>query len=498
MVAHHVLGRAGGPRFIGHLARAARSADLVHGRLSAAADRQAFLALRSDVYLDYLGALLERNRSEDRRRALAVAGRLRAGWLLDELARRTDDGDDESVRRWHDLRSRLAALLHEVEGGDEPRVRRSGLRLHGTIQRLEADLRRAEMELARRLPIPGRHDVSDTVDELIRRLPPDDTFVEYLFHRGDLVVFQARAGRLNVHRLEGRAAVVEQLLDSVQFHLDAQTWLGDQAGSLRETALADRLGRLSDLLFGRVLLPDIGRLWIAPHAGLVQVPWAALPSGSGDPLIDRVSLTLLPGAESAARLLREPARRPRTVALGGAPSTTLPMVEREISELAALAPAATVAAATTRNEFLTLLETHELVHLAGHAVFLDGLPFASGLRMSDGYVTVRDLAATRLAARFVSFGVCSGLRVGREHGDRHAGFVLALLGGGVRTVIGPISPVHDEIAYAFDLALHTALSRTSDPCLAFTSAVRAVRELDPQPAVWGAFHMYGDPRPWEA
>lgn len=498
MVAHHVLGRAGGSRSVGHLAQAARSADLVHGRLAAAADRQAFLALRSDVYLDYLGALLERNRTEDRRRALGVAGRLRAGWLLDELARRTDDGDDESVRRWHDLRSRLAALLHEVEGGDEPRVRRSGLRLHGTIQRLEADLRRAEMELARRLPIPGRHDVSDTVDDLIRRLPPDDTFVEYLLHMGDLVVFHAHAGRLKVHRLEGRAAVVEQLLDSIQFHLDAQTWLGDQAGSLREAALADRLGRLSDLLFCTVPLPDIGRLWIAPHAGLVQVPWAALPVGSGDPLVDRVPLTLLPGAESAARLLREPARRPQSVALGGTSSTSLPMVEREISDLAALVPAATVAAATTRNEFLTLLETHELVHLAGHAVFLDGLPFASGLRMSDGYVTVRDLAATRLGARFVSFGVCSGLRVGREHGDRHAGFVLALLGGGVRTVIGPIAPVHDEIAYVFDLALHTALSDTSDPCLAFTSAVRAVRELDPKPAVWGAFHMYGDPRPWEA
>jgi CHAT domain-containing protein len=354
------------------------------------------------------------------------------------------------------------------------------------------------MELARRLPIPGRHDVSDTVDELIRRLPPDDTFVEYLFHRGDLVIFHARAGRLRVHRREGRAAVVEELLDSVQFHLDAQTWLGGQAGPSHHAALEDRLSRLSDLLFEAIPLSGIERLWIAPHAGLVQVPWAALPVCAGQHLVDRLQLTLLPGAEAAALLLRGPARRPRTVALGGAPSSTLPMVEREISDLATLAPSATVAATTTRDEFLTLLETHELVHLAGHAVFLDGLPFASGLKMSDGYVTVRDLAATRLAARFVSFGVCSGLRLGREHGDRHAGFVLALLSGGVRTVVGPISPVRDEVAHAFDLALHTTLSETANPCHAFSCAVRTVRELDPQPAVWGAFHMYGDPRPWES
>jgi hypothetical protein len=497
MVAHHVLGCAGAHRAVSHLARAARSADLVHGRLSATADRQAFLALRSDVYLDYLGALLERNRIEDRKRALGIAGRLRAGWLLDELARRAGDEDDASVRRWHELRSRLAALLHEVEGGNEPRVRRSGLRLHRTIRNLEADLRRAEMELARRLPIPARRDVTETVDDLIRKLPPDDVFVEYLLHRGDLVVFHARAGRLTVHRLEGRASTVEELLDSVQFHFDAQTWLGGRGAPNQRAALEDRLKRLSDLVFGTLSISGVDRLWIAPHAGLVQVPWAALPVGSGDYLVDRLQLTLLPGAEAAALLLREPARRPRTAALGGTPSSTLPMVEREIRDLATLTPGSTVAETTTREQFLHLLATHELVHLAGHAVFLDGLPFASGLRMSDGYVTVRDLAATRLAARFVSFGVCSGLRLGREHGDRHPGFVLALPSGGVPTVVGPISPVHDEVAYAFDLALHTTLAQTSNPCNAFSSAVKTVRDLDPQPAVWGAFHMYGDPRSWE-
>jgi CHAT domain-containing protein len=168
-----------------------------------------------------------------------------------------------------------------------------------------------------------------------------------------------------------------------------------------------------------------------------------------------------------------------------------------VADLAEVYPEATVVHTATREGFLDLLASNELVHLAGHAVFLDGLPFASGLRMSDGYVTVRDLAASRLAARFVSFGVCSGLRLGRERGQRHAGFVLALMNGGVRTVVGPVAPVRDEVAYEFDLALHIGLRASRNPGTAFRSAISAVRDLDPRPATWGSFSMYGDLRGWE-
>jgi len=175
------------------------------------------------------------------------------------------------------------------------------------------------------------------------------------------------------------------------------------------------------------------------------------------------------------------------------------MVAREVRELAAIHAGAVLTEATTREQFLRLLAEHELVHLAGHAVFLDGLPFASGLRMNNGYVTVHDLAATRLAAQFVSFGVCSGLRLGRDAaaGDRWAGFVLALMSGGVRTVVGPVAPVRDDVAYTFDVALHEQVCETGDPGRAFRSAVCAVRELDRRPATWGSFQLYGDPRSWE-
>lgn len=497
MIAHHVLGRLGGTQRIRHLLAAARNADAVHGRLAAAADRQAFLSMRGDVYLDLLGALVERDRPADRRRALGIADRLRAGWLLDELARRSDRGDDDEVRRWQELRCRLANLLHDVEGVSEPRVRRSGLKIHGEIRSLERDVRQAETDLARRWPVAWGGVESSAADELQRVLPDRECFVEFLLERENLVVFRARRDVLTVEVVPGVSREIGDLLASVQFHFDSATWLGDRWGRAQNAALEDRLRRLGEILLGTVPLNGIERLWISPHAGLFHVPWSALRHPGGGHLVDLVPFTLVPGAGAAAMILRGVVRRPESTAIGGAAAANLPLVEREMRELAKIVGEASVALSTTREEFLRLMSEHELVHLAGHALFLDGLPFASGLRLSDGYVTVHDLAATRLAARYVSFGVCSGLRLGRDVGDRYAGFVLALISGGVRTVVGPVAPVRDDVAYTFDLTLHGRLRETGNPQSAFLDAVAAVRELDPRPAIWGSFHQWGDPRAWE-
>jgi hypothetical protein len=498
MLAYHVLGRLGGRWAVRHFLAASRNADAVHGRLAAAADRQAFLSIRGEVYLDLLEALLERNRPSDRRRALGVADRLRAGWLIDELARRSDRGSDEEVRRWQDLRCRLAALLQEAEGASEPRMRRAGLKLHSRIRSLERDLRNAETELARRWPLAADGSTFAAAEELVRALPEGEVFVEYHVGRKDLALFLIHRGTLRVRVLADAASELTEILASVRFHLDAATGLGRRPNRAQDRAFDARLARLGELLLDTVPLTGVRCLWIAPHGGLYHVPWAALSLPSGGRLFDTVPFTLVPGAAAAAVLLRGTSRRPRKIAIGGASVEELPLVEREVQELAKLTGASSAAAATTRDEFLSLMANNDLVHLAGHALFLDGLPFASGLRMQDGYVTVHDLAATRLAARYVSFGVCSGLRLGRAAGERYVGFVLALMSGGARTVVGPVAPVRDEVAYTFDTALYRGLRETDDPGAAFLSAVGAARKMDPRPVIWGSFHHWGDSRIWES
>ncbi len=496
MVAHHVLGRIPGPARLRHLATAARLADGLSGRLAAPADREAFLRLRGRVYADYLELLLERGGSRNHRRALEVLARLQLGWLEDELTRRADRSGDPLVERWQRLRRRLAALLQEMEGENEPRIRRAGLQVQHLVHEVEEELQRVEVDLRRRRPaLAEDRRWRGVAERLLRVLPGDHVYAEYYLGDGDLVVFVAASGGLRVRRIPGVARELDLLIASVRFHLDSHARVEGTPWPVARRSLEVRLRRLGEILVEAVGLPVGGTLWIAPHGALHRIPWPALPAGDGRPLFRRARVTVVPGSTMAAHLLGRTPTRPRSAVVAGASREELPLVDRELEALGRLVSGVRVVEAASRERFLGLLRDHDLVHLAGHAVFLDGLPDASGLRLVDGYVTTHDLLATPLGARMVTFGVCSGLRLGGS-GERSAGFVRALMGGGVATVVGPTAPVTDEAASRFDLAFFGALEECGDPGAAFHRGLEAVIRHDPDPAGWAAFQMYGDPRAW--
>lgn len=498
LVSHHVLGRMEGPGSTRHLSRAVYWADRLHGRLSALSDRSAFLRVRGDVYLDLLAALLDRNTSRDRRRALDILSRFRSSWFLDEIERRADLGDDPQVRRWQELRTRLASLLGRMEGADEPRIRRFGVQVHRELRGLEGELLETEAALARRAPSLLPDTIGHSVaKELLDRLPHDDLFVEFFLDARDLVVFIAWRGRLRVERIRNTAPEIRSLAASVRFHMDTATWREGSSSQGSADALKHRLRRLGEILLPPLPADAWKTLWLAPHAELYHLPWAALEFEDGAALIERSVFSLVPGAGVAAALLRDLPPSPHRIAFGAASSDELPMIDKEISELKRMIDGSVAMKTATRDDFLAMLSSFDIVHLAGHAVVLDGMPSASGLRLSDGYVTVHDLAATRIAAKLVSFGVCSGVRMGDDHIDhRYDSFLRSLMAGGVRSVVGAISPVKDDVAYAFDLEFFRGIREFGNPGIAFRAAVEELRRFDPNPAIWGNFHFYGDHRPW--
>lgn len=498
MVAHHVLGRMDDPESTRHLFRAVHLADRLHGRLSSLSDRSAFLRVRGDVYLDLLATLLDRNTSRDRRRALDILSRFRSSWFLDEIERRADVGDDPQVRRWQELRARLASLLGRMEGPDEPRIRRFAVHIHRELKGLEGELMETEAALARRAPVLLPHATGHSVSkELLERLPRDELFVEYFLDSRDLVAFVARRGRLRVDRIPDAAPEIRSLSESVRFHMDTATWRDESSALGSARALQHRLDRLGEILLAPLPRDHWEALWLAPHAELYHLPWAALAFEDDEALIERSAFSLVPGAGVAAALLREEQPSPQRIAFGAASSADLPMIKTEISELARIIDGSVAVETATRDEFLAMLSSFDIVHLAGHAVVLDGMPSASGLRLSDGYVSVHDLAATRIAAKLVSFGVCSGVRMGDEHvNHRYDSFLRSLMAGGVRSVVGAISPVKDDVAYAFDLEFFRGVREYQNPGAAYREAVKQLRRFNPNPAVWGNFHFYGDHRPW--
>lgn len=505
LVAHQALAGIDGPSAARHLAAAIRIADRLLGRLGSIADRGAFLTVRGEVYLEAIARLLERNRARDRRRALDLLHRFRSGWLLDELSRRVDHADDPGVARWAELRRRLASLLAEVEGENEPRIRRSGLRIARALRDTELELGRAEAALARRwsgmISVGSPRLAEPVADALLERLGPGQVLLELFLDGDDLLVFRAGRGRLTATRHATVGAQIRRLVASTRFHLEARLWMENGRGAQMDRSLDVTLARLGELLLGGLgRLDDDGQatVWIAPHGELHGVPWSVLPLPDRQGRLgDRARVATVPGAGALARLLGERPRRPRSFALAGAPSPGLPAVATELDELAAMLPDAEIHRRADRRTFLELLGRHEAVHLAGHALFLDGLPSASGLRLDDGWVTVHDLAGGRLGARLVTFGVCSGGRLAARDPVRAEGFLTALLVGGVRTVVAAIAPVEDEAARRFSVSFHRSLVATGDPGGAWRAAVAEVRERHGSPALWGAFQLSGDPRPWE-
>ncbi len=496
MVAAGVLGRASPPDRIAMLGRAVREARALHGRLRSPADRAAFVRQRGEVYGELVEALLETGRARDRRRALDLLAELRESWMADHLAGAGTEGDDPLVGRWRELRNRLASLLAELEGEDEPRLRASGLSVERELATLARETRAAEQALARSrpaFPLPGpRREVGR---RLAAVLPEGDVFVEYHVGPRHVDALILSRGRLCSWRAYGAARRLRELLQSVRFHLDAASLADAGWSGARRQALPARLAELAGILLAPLRELEWTTLWLAPDDGLFHLPWTALPTGEGACLLDRGTVAVVPGAEAAAVLLESEPRPPEGAAVLGAAQPDLPWVGREIREMARLLPGALVHEDATRQDLIRALTAREMVHLAGHALFLDGLPWASGLRLRDGFVTAHDLAASRLRARVVSFGVCSGLRLGEE-GERFGGFLRALVAGGARTMVGPVTAVEDETAYTFDVAWADGLRRTGRPGAAFREAVSAVRRLEDDPAVWGSFQLYGDPRGW--
>ncbi len=497
LVALRTLAGTDQERRIVHLKRAVREARRLHGRLRAAADRAAFLQTRGAVYGDLVEALIGRNRPQDRREALDLLAELRDAWLVEELSSQVAGPADRLVARWQRLRRKLAVLLGELEGEDEGRMRASGLQLEAEVDAVERELVRTEVELLRIHPsFPGLEARRTVARDLATLLPAGHVFAEYFVGRHDLTIFVIRDGRLVVHRVPGGAWELAELVASIRFHLDSRPLVDARwRGRMRRT-LEERLAAL-----GSLLLPPLGTagpwdvLWVAPHDGLYHVPWNALPLPDGQRLGDAGNVALVPGAAACCEILGRPPRAPRSSAVLGAGTGALEWVEQEIGALSGTIPGAVIRERATREDLLAALSEAELVHLAGHALFLDGLPRASGLRLADGFVTVHDLAAARIASRVVSFGVCSGLRLG-EDGAQFGGFLQVLLMRGVGTVVGPITAVEDEIAYTFDVEWVDGLVRHGDPGRAYADAVGRVREREPDPAVWASFQLYGDPRPW--
>ncbi|MEV0444705.1 CHAT domain-containing tetratricopeptide repeat protein [Streptomyces spectabilis] len=304
--------------------------------------------------------------------------------------------------------------------------------------------------------------------------------------------------------------------------LDAVRQLESQVGD------AALMAGWAEVLLGKVarLLPEgpTARLVIVPQRGLWSVPFAALPVGSGEPLISRCSLTLVPSLHALELIAhddvwRDGEREPGTsgpLVVGGVRDAVVPTPDGRLLPLSDLpltletaravahvhggsalaGPAATVPAVLDR------MGSADLLHFSCHAVLdarlrLDQLPGCIALTPAGdehGQLTSTLLASTPTRARIAVLGCCATGQ-GLVTADGVLGLARTFLMSGVSTVLATLWEVPEEPTHDALVCFHQELALTGDPAEALRRAVLTTRRKWRAPEIWAAFTLVGSPGP---
>jgi CHAT domain/Tetratricopeptide repeat len=244
-------------------------------------------------------------------------------------------------------------------------------------------------------------------------------------------------------------------------------------------------------------LEGVERLLLAPAGHGHLLPWAVLVeragwhTSAGQPM----SLVTLPALGILPRLRQRPHAPPGPALVIGNPRGDLPYAEDEANAVAErFGTKPLLGASATKSAVLTRLPEATLIHLATHAFFDGNNPLESGIILSEGVLTAREVLQHRLHADLLVLSACESGQVGSLGGEELAGLSQAFLQTGVRSLLVSLWKVNDPATAALMQAFYTARQAGADKALALRQAMTQIQQ-DPRwshPYYWGAFVLVGD------
>jgi hypothetical protein len=298
----------------------------------------------------------------------------------------------------------------------------------------------------------------------------------------------------------------------------------ERAGQAARDELAARLAWLWDAV-AEPVLRDLGmtdaasaeaevpRVYWCPTGPAVFLPLHAAGhhSGSGQPVpptvIDRTEsvytskLRALAPRQADQAVRQETAQPPLIVSMPTTPGwPPLRNAVAEADRLLSIFPGTAHLSdgAATRDAVLTGMSSHCWFHFAVHGVTDDHTPVDGGLQLSDGRLTIRELAERRLPdARFAYLSACATYQGSPAIPDEAVTVGTALCIAGCQTVIAALWPVADDHAADFARRMYEHLVTADEglPILHPDNSAHALRETacalrnaqPDQPERWGAF-----------
>jgi hypothetical protein len=297
----------------------------------------------------------------------------------------------------------------------------------------------------------------------------DRALVEYVELDGVLRAVVVAGGRVRLLELSG-VDTVESEVAALRFALRRQALGHGSPASLAAAELGARYaaGRLDELLLGPVRpLAGDRALVVVPTGVLHGVPWPALPSCRGRPLV------VAPSATAWWRATQVPPTVDGPVLLVAAESP--PHAEPEVATIGAGRPDAVrlVGDRARVADVLARLDGASVAHLAAHGEFRADNPLFSHVLLADGPLTGYDLMRLRRPPSLTVLSACDAGLSAVHPGDELMGFASAMLGLGTRTLVASLGPVDDVASEALMVDLHRRLSAGTPPAEALAAAQAA-------------------------
>jgi tetratricopeptide (TPR) repeat protein len=350
------------------------------------------------------------------------------------------------------------------------------------------------------------------LDEVQRRLAPDDLLVEYLLGEEHSLVLVVDRESASLHDLAPRPEldrlvvayrdVLARPLTSVDARIDPE-------GDFR------RLGAIGHELFRELLgdvahrLPEVGRLIIVPDRQLHRLPFEALllePIAAETPirfLGGHLSIQYVPSAAFiAAASPRETGRVAVVAADTGADSLALAPLRHAAAEMEGVAAAypedrrVLLRGADATLGRLREVGDVDVLHIAAHTTLQGGsgprIVLGAGTGENSATIDVDGIASLAPSPRLVVLSMCESAEGELVGGEGILGLVRAFTLAGSRQVVASLWKVDDAESALLMSRFHRALGSGQPTSAALLTARRhALDEGFRHPFTWSGFVLYG-------
>ncbi len=488
--------------------------ESLRGTLQAARLRSAFVAGRASAAGDLVLSLVRAGDPASLREALRVSEQVRSRSLLDAIAGAVpiEEIAEGSDREAADLLRESAAIRHEANALFSRLDRQPGLATNdewrSAVLSVESRQRLIESRLGAGHSVHAAIAAPPTDDDIARLIDAPAAHVVTFVAGGRLVGIVSRDGLLRGADL-GAASEIADRIERFRFQIHRSLMSAGERARRIELDVAGSLRHIADAVLApfEELLADAPAVQVIPAGPLHAVPFGVLPM-CGDAMIAARPVATAPslGVLLALNAQQSTAQRTAGRVVVGVADDAAPSIATEARAIAVLdgTIAVLIGQDATLERVRRAAQGASIFHCATHGRFVAESPLRSGVRLSDGWLTVTDLFRWRIPGTIVVVSGCDTGRVAVEGGDELTGLQRGFFAAGASAVVLSAWLAHDEATVELMCELHqrtgTCGSMTDTDARAgigsgVVSAIReaalAVRQRRPRLVEWGAFGVYG-------